>query len=94
MEAIRLGADSLEVEYKDGHEQAYAVKDGIGYGIASLRSSTTQATSLRDELRGITRRSRRLTVGEYEYELRSHVYDSFGEDAFRVDLRRLSSRRP
>ena len=69
-EAIRLGADSLEVEYKDGYEQMFAVKAGIGYGIARLRSASPQAASLRDELQGITRRRRRVTVGECEYELR------------------------
>ena len=88
-EAIRLGADALEVEYKNGHEQVFAVKGGMGYGIASLRSSGSEAASLRDELRAITRRKRRITVGDDEYELRGRVYESFGEDAFRVELRRV-----
>lgn len=37
-----------------------------------------------EELRAITRRKRRITVGDDEYELRGRVYESFGEDAFRV----------
>ena len=52
-EAIRLGADAREVEYKDAHEQVFAVKGGMSYGIASLRSSGSEAASLRDELRSV-----------------------------------------
>jgi len=31
----------------------------------------------------------RVTVDDREYELRGRVYVSFGEDAFRVELRRV-----
>ena len=88
-EAIRLGVEELEVEYKDGYEEVFAVKGAVGFGIASLRSSSPQAASLRHELYGITKKKRRLTIGDSEYELRARIYDSFGEDAFRVQLRRL-----
>lgn len=88
-EAIRLGADALQVEYKDGYEEVFAVKGGVGYGIARLRSSSREAASLRDELHGIARRQRRMIVGDCEYELRGRVYDSFGEEAFYVRLRRV-----
>ena len=87
--AIGLGADSLEVEYKDGCEEVCALKKGVGYGIATFRSSSPEAVSLRDELYGVARRRRRLTVGGCEYELRGRVYESFGEDAFRVEFRRV-----
>ena len=88
-EAIRHGADALEVEYKGGCEEVFAVKNGIGHAIARFASSSPEAVSLRNELYGVTRRTRRMTVGECEYELRGRVYDSFGEDAFRVELRRV-----
>ena len=88
-EAIRLGAETLEVEYKDGFEEVFAVKGGVGYGIAKLRSSSREAASLRDELRWITKRKRRMTACDCEYELRGRVYESFGENAFRVELRRV-----
>jgi hypothetical protein len=88
-EAIRLGVEELEVEYKDGHEEVFAVKAAVGFGIASLRSSSPQTASLRHELYGITKKKRRLTIGDSEYELRARIYDSFGEDAFRVQLRRV-----
>lgn len=88
-EAIRLGAQALEVEYKDGYEEVWAVKGGIGHGIAKLGSSSPQAVALRDELYDIAERKRRVTVGGCEYELRGRVYESFGEDAFRLELRRV-----
>ena len=31
IEAIGLGADVLEVEYKDGYERAFAAKAGMGF---------------------------------------------------------------
>jgi hypothetical protein len=91
-EAIRPGADAVEVEYKDGYEEVFAVKAGVGYGIARFRSSTPVAASLRNELRAATRRRRRITVGDIDYELRVHVHESFGEEAFHVELRRRAMR--
>ncbi|MEK7409551.1 MAG: hypothetical protein AAB225_31175 [Acidobacteriota bacterium] len=88
-EAIRLGADALEVEYKGGCEEVFAVKNGIGYGIARLASSSPEAVSLRDELRSVARRRQRMAVGGSEYELRGRVYESFGENAFRLEFRRV-----
>jgi hypothetical protein len=86
-EAIRLGVKTLEVEYKDGHEEVFATTGPVGFGIASLRSSTPEAASLRSELRGIARRSRRVSVGDGHYELRCRIFESFGEDAFRLEIR-------
>ena len=88
-EAIRLGADGLEVEYKDGYEAICAMKSAFGWGIASLRSSSPEAKSLRHELYALAKKKKRLKIDERTYELRAHIFDSFGEDAFRVELRRL-----
>lgn len=88
-EAIRLGADLLEVEYKDGYEEVFAEKGGLGYGIARFRSSSSEAVTLRKELHRIAKRKRRIAVGGSQYELRGSVYECFGEDAFRVELRRV-----
>jgi hypothetical protein len=90
VEAIGLGADELEVEYKDGCEWAFAAKAGLGFGIASFRSSSPEAGALRDELHRLAKRKRRIVVVDgLRYELRGHSYDSFGEEAYRVDLRRV-----
>jgi len=88
-EAIRLGADLLDVEYKDGYENVVAAKDGVGHGIARFRSSSPEAVTLREELHRIAERTHRIIVDGSQYELRGSVYDSFGEKAFRVRLRRV-----
>lgn len=88
-EAVRLGADLLDVEYKDGYEEVFAVKGGVGQGIARFRSSSPEAVTLRGELHRLAKRKRRMAVGGAQYELRGSVYESFGEDAFRVQLRRV-----
>jgi len=87
--AIGLGVGTLVVEYKDGCEEVFALKNGAGYGIARFNSSSPEAASLRDELHGVARRKRRITVGGCEYELRGRVFESFGENAFRVEFRRV-----
>ena len=38
---------------------------------------------------GLAKKERRIVVDNKEYELRARIYDSFGEDAFRVRLRKL-----
>src|SRR6266478_269162 len=39
-EGIHLGADTLDVDYKDGYEEVFAMKRGVGHAIAMLRSSS------------------------------------------------------
>ena len=87
--AIRLGAGGVEVEYKDRHEWVFATQGSFGYGIARFRSSSPEAVALRKELYRLAKRKRRIVVDAYEYELRCDVFDSFGEDAFRVELLRV-----
>ncbi|MGO4884718.1 MAG: hypothetical protein ACLP59_28440 [Bryobacteraceae bacterium] len=89
--AILAGADTLEIEYKDGYEEVYALTGGSGVGI-TLPSSGQDAKSLRGELYSIAKRARRVTVDGCEYELRARIWNSFGEDAFRVPLRRAKTR--
>jgi hypothetical protein len=86
--AISLGADQLEVEYKDRCEEVFAVKSGFGLGIANFRSSSPEAQSLRNELYALAKKKQRVKIDEHTYELRTRIFDSFGEDAFRVELRR------
>lgn len=91
-EAIRHGATALDIEYKDGYEEVVAARGVadygiVGFGMAKFRSSSPEAISLRKALYRLVKRKRRITVGGYQYELRGRVYDSFGENAFRVQLR-------
>jgi hypothetical protein len=85
-EAIRLGADELEVEYDDGKDQIYALKGGSGFGIGRIPWST----ALRKELSAITRRKRVIVVDGVKVELRAKSFDSFGETAYRVKLQRVT----
>jgi hypothetical protein len=62
---------------------------GQGYEVAKLKSSSPEAASLRKELYGILRHPPRIQVNGCTYSLRCRKYDSFGEDAFRIELWRL-----
>ena len=90
-EAIRLDADALEIEYKDGCEWAFANKGPLGFGIASFPSTSPDAAEIREACYRIAqlKRAQSIVVDGREYELRCAVHDSFGEDAFRVALRPL-----
>ena len=86
MEAIRAGADMIEVEYDEGYEEVYIRKDNIGLG---TRLKSSDGDLLRKELYGLAKKKRRIMVDNVEYELRVRVYESFGEDAFQVKWRRV-----
>ena len=86
--AIRLGAEQLEVEYKDGYEELSAIAGDFGFGIGRLRSTSQEAAMLRQELYQCTRRKRQIVVDGDKYELHGRTYDSFGEQAYSVRLRR------
>jgi len=87
--ALRTGADSIEVEYKHPHEWVFAIGGGIGFGIASFDGSSAEAKALRKELYALKKKKKRIAIDGAEYELRVQVYDSFGEDAFRILPRRV-----
>lgn len=86
--ALVLGADGLEVEYKDRHEEVTATKGSMGVGIAALRSNSKEAINLRDELRRHRKKMKKIEIGGVNYELKVSVFDSFGETGFRVHIRR------
>ncbi len=84
--AIRVGADALDIEYKGGYEEVFAMCGSVGHGIASLKSTSPEAESLRTELQAMVRRNRNLAIADREYKLRCRVHQSFGEDAYRVEI--------
>jgi hypothetical protein len=45
-EAIRLGADALDIDYKDHPERVAAMRGSFGVGIASIPSSSPEAQEL------------------------------------------------
>jgi hypothetical protein len=87
-QATRLGADALEIEYKDGREWVFAASGPVGFGIASFPSSSRNAARIREECYRLSepKQRHRISVDGSDYELRCAIYDSFGEDAFHITL--------
>jgi hypothetical protein len=88
LEAVRVGADTIEVEFNYGHEEVVFLKNGAGSG-TTFDSSSDQAKSLLKELYNLRRKKPRIAVDDAKYRLQIGIYDSFGEDAFRIELRRI-----
>jgi len=79
-QAVGLDLDTLEVRYKNGHEEVFAIRGRVGFGIARFPG-------------GIAKRRRGVVLAGSELEIRVRVYDDFGEDAFRVEIRSARRRR-
>jgi hypothetical protein len=90
VEAMRLGADEIDVEYKDHTEWVYAMRQGAGFSIAEFKSSSPEGAALRKELYRLAKKKKELVAfGEAEYELRTKMVESFGEDEFHIKMRRV-----
>ena len=84
--ALSLGAESIEVECKDGCEWVFANKGGTGIGIAHYTSSSADAKELRGNLYAAAKKPVRTVIGGQVYILKVGVFESFGEDAFAVSI--------
>ena len=84
--ALSLGAQSIEVEYKDRREWVFAHRGGIGIGIANYPSSSADAKELRGNLYAAAKKPVRTVIGGQVHILRVRVFESFGEDAFKVSI--------
>jgi selenophosphate synthetase-related protein len=84
--AQSLGAQSIEVEYKDSREWVFAHKGGISIGIANYASSSADAKELRGDLYAAAKKRVRTVIGGQVYILKVRVFESFGEDAFEVSI--------
>ena len=87
--AIETGADFFEVEYKDGYEEVCAFKGVLGSGIARFKADSNEACSLRDELNQMRKKGKRIPIGDQDYKIRVDIYESFGEDVFRVRIKTI-----
>lgn len=83
---LSAGATEFEVEYKDRHEEVCAMRGPIGFRIASLPSASPPAKELRSQLYDLKKKRKKITIDGASYSLRVEVFDSFGEDAFRVTI--------
>ena len=84
--ALSLGAESIEVEYKESREWVFAYKGGTGIGIANYTSSSADAKELRGNLYAAAKKPVRTVIAGQVYILKVRVFDSFGEDAFAVSI--------
>lgn len=84
--ALSLGAESIDVEYKDRTEQVFANKVGIGIQIANYPSSSDDAKELRGNLCAAAEKSIRTVLAGQVYILKVKISESFGEDAYAVAI--------
>src|SRR5437867_7662198 len=84
--ALSLGAQSIEVEYKDSREWVFAHEGGIGIGIANYASASADVKELRGSLYAAAKKPVRTVIGGQVCILKVRVFDSFGEDAFEVSI--------
>jgi hypothetical protein len=84
--ALSFGAQSLDVEYKDGRGWVYARKGDTAFGTANFTNSSRDGKELRENLYTAKKKPVRTAIGGQVCILKVSVYDSFGEDAFRVHI--------
>jgi hypothetical protein len=85
---LAVGAYEMQVEYEDRKEHVFAFQEGVGFGIASLDASSEEAQALREALYQIRRKQKIVTIEGVEYRLRARIHQSFGEDVFRVTIKK------
>lgn len=82
-EAIEKGVNEIAVEYKDGFEEIFIVKSDLMIGIKSYEADSENAINLRKELYFLRKR-KTLKIDNTKYNIKIIIFDSFGEDAFRL----------
>ena len=65
-----------------------AFSGAVGVGVAAFPSDSEDAQELRRQLYAVNKKSRKIIHAGVEYGLRVKIFDSFGEDAFRVTITR------
>jgi hypothetical protein len=88
-QAAQLGADTIQVEYRDGNEEVSVLKGSVGLEIARFPSMGKRSAALRTELDQLRKKKTTVTVNGVAYEIRARAYELFGEQAYEVRLRRL-----
>jgi hypothetical protein len=84
--ALACGAQSIEVEYKDGREWVFLRKGETAYSAANFASSSPDGKELRENLYAAKKKPVKTAIGGQVWILKVGIYDSFGEDAFRVRI--------
>ena len=85
---LATGASEFELEYKDGEEHVVAFSGAVGVGVAAFPSDSEDAQELRRQLYAGNKKGRKILHAGAVFALRVKIFDSFGEDAFRVTITR------
>ena len=84
--ALGFGAESIEVEHKDGREWIYAREGGVAVSIANYASSSAEAKELLGNLYAAAKKPVRAVFNGQVYLLKVRISENFGEDAFDVRI--------
>jgi len=91
---LTVGAYEMQVEYEDRKEHVLAFQEEVGFGIASLDASNEEAQALREALYQMRRKQKIVTIEGVQYRLRARIRESFGEDVFRVTIKKGRKAKP
>lgn len=83
--AVELGADELEIDYKDGQERVCAMRGPMGADIGSVLPSSKESEQLFAEIAAL-KKSKRVEIGGVVYRATVSEFDSFGETAYRIKI--------
>jgi hypothetical protein len=84
--AREIGADAIEIEYKDGKDWIFAYSGSVGAGIGSLPYS--KRTAIMKEMDDL-KKAKQATLGGVAFRLKFRTYESFGEWVYRIELQPL-----
>ena len=83
---LTVGATNFEMEYKEGEEHVVAFSGAVGVEVSALPSASEDGQVLRRQLYAASKKRRKILHAGAEYGLRVKIFDSFGENAFRVTI--------
>ena len=84
--ALKFGAQSIAVEYKDGGEWVFVPIDGTLVRVALFLSGGAEAKELRGNLVAAAERPVRTVIDGRVYIVKVRIFESFGENAFEVSI--------
>lgn len=83
--AVELGADEVEIDYKDGKLRVTPLRGGTGVVIGTIDSRADECDRLVDAVRALRRR-KTVRIGKTVHGVALCEYESFGERAYRILL--------
>ncbi len=84
--ALKFGAQSIAVEYKDGGEWVFVPIDGTLVRVALFPSGGAEAKELRGNLVAAAERPVRTVIDGRVYIVKVRIFESFGENAFEASI--------